>query len=139
MLYIVDISEQCGYTIAQQAALFHSIRPLFSNKPLLIVANKTDAIRPEALPDADKAILAEMGRAAAQASNPGAALCPMLGLCSRWGRSGQPGCKLRTSPRWSQRLWAVSSAARALAGVHAIASAGVFPQYVGQLVWHPGS
>ncbi|KAK9805965.1 hypothetical protein WJX73_009265 [Symbiochloris irregularis] len=63
VLYIVDISEQCGYTIAQQAALFHSIRPLFSNKPLLIVANKTDAIRPEALPDADKAILAEMGRA----------------------------------------------------------------------------
>lgn len=71
VLYIVDISEQCGYTIAQQAALFHSIRPLFSNKPLLIVANKTDAIRPEALPDADKAILADMGRAAAQASNPG--------------------------------------------------------------------
>ena len=40
MLYIVDISEQCGYSIAQQAALFHSIKPLFANKPLLIVANK---------------------------------------------------------------------------------------------------
>ena len=40
VLYILDISEQCGYTIAQQAALFHSIKPLFANKPLLIVANK---------------------------------------------------------------------------------------------------
>ena len=36
----MDISEQCGYSIAQQAALFHSIKPLFANKPLLIVANK---------------------------------------------------------------------------------------------------
>ena len=40
VLYILDISEQCGYSIAQQAALFHSIKPLFANKPLLIVANK---------------------------------------------------------------------------------------------------
>jgi nucleolar GTP-binding protein len=40
VLYILDISEQCGYTIAQQAALFHSIKPLFANKPLLVVANK---------------------------------------------------------------------------------------------------
>ena len=36
----MDISEQCGYSIAQQAALFHSIKPLFANKPLLVVANK---------------------------------------------------------------------------------------------------
>ena len=71
VLYIVDISEQCGFTIAQQAALFHSIRPLFANKPLIIVANKTDAVKPENLPEADKAIIREMGIAAAKASNPG--------------------------------------------------------------------
>jgi nucleolar GTP-binding protein len=41
--YLVDISEQCGYTIAQQAALFHSIKPLFANKPILIVCNKIDS------------------------------------------------------------------------------------------------
>jgi nucleolar GTP-binding protein len=41
-VYMVDISEQCGYTIAQQAALFHSIKPLFANKPILIVCNKID-------------------------------------------------------------------------------------------------
>ena len=43
VLYLVDISEQCGYSLTQQAALFHSIKPLFSNKPVLIVANKIDA------------------------------------------------------------------------------------------------
>lgn len=72
VLYIVDISEQCGYTIAQQAALFHSIRPLFANKPLIIVANKTDVVKPDSLSDADKACIRDMGIAAAKASNPGA-------------------------------------------------------------------
>ncbi|KAJ9523084.1 hypothetical protein QJQ45_023934 [Haematococcus lacustris] len=48
-LYIVDISEQCGYTIAQQAALFHSIKPLFANKPILIICNKIDTRKMEDL------------------------------------------------------------------------------------------
>lgn len=43
VLYVVDISEQCGYTLEAQASLFHSIKPLFINKPLLVVCNKTDA------------------------------------------------------------------------------------------------
>lgn len=81
VLYVVDVSEQCGYTIAQQAALFHSIKPLFSNKPVLIVANKTDARKLEDLPAADLALVHEMGReagrvgagAAAMASGAGAA------------------------------------------------------------------
>ena len=67
----MDISEQCGYTIAQQAALFHSIKPLFSNKPLLVVANKTDAAPLESLSEADKATLQEVVSAAATASNGG--------------------------------------------------------------------
>ena len=71
VLYVMDISEQCGYTIAQQAALFHSIKPLFSNKPLLVVANKTDAAPLSSLSDADKAILQEVVSAAATASNGG--------------------------------------------------------------------
>eukprot|EP00967_Tisochrysis_lutea_P079178 scaffold108187_cov19-Tisochrysis_lutea.AAC.1 len=41
-VYIVDISEECGYTIAQQAALFHSIKALFANKPILVICNKID-------------------------------------------------------------------------------------------------
>jgi nucleolar GTP-binding protein len=42
ILFIIDISEQCGYTIAQQVSLLNSIRPLFSRKPLIVVLNKTD-------------------------------------------------------------------------------------------------
>ncbi|MCL7025564.1 hypothetical protein MKW94_019435 [Papaver nudicaule] len=42
VLFFLDISGSCGYTIAQQAALFHSIKSLFMNKPLIIVCNKTD-------------------------------------------------------------------------------------------------
>lgn len=60
MLYIVDISEQCGHTIQQQAALFHSIKPLFTSKPLMIVLNKIDATLLESLPEEDRAVLKEM-------------------------------------------------------------------------------
>ena len=42
ILYFVDVSENCGYSIAQQVSLFDSIRPLFKNKPLVIITNKTD-------------------------------------------------------------------------------------------------
>lgn len=42
VLFFVDISEQCGYTIEQQSRLYESIRPLFADKQLIIVANKTD-------------------------------------------------------------------------------------------------
>jgi GTP1/Obg family GTP-binding protein len=45
VLYVLDVSEACGYTIAQQAALFHSISPLFASKPLLVVANKVPGSR----------------------------------------------------------------------------------------------
>jgi len=44
ILYVMDLSEQCGHTVAEQIALFESIRPLFANKPLLVVVNKTDII-----------------------------------------------------------------------------------------------
>ncbi|KAH8045742.1 hypothetical protein JL720_16584 [Aureococcus anophagefferens] len=43
VLFFVDVSEQCGYTIEQQSSLFHSIRALFADKQLVLVANKTDA------------------------------------------------------------------------------------------------
>lgn len=80
VLYVMDISEQCGYTIAQQAALFHSIKPLFSNKPLMIVANKTDVAPLTSLSEADHATLKEMVAAAATASN-GGKLCTSNNMC----------------------------------------------------------
>uniref|UniRef100_A0A8B9JI89 Nucleolar GTP-binding protein 1 n=1 Tax=Astyanax mexicanus TaxID=7994 RepID=A0A8B9JI89_ASTMX len=42
VLYVMDPSEQCGHTLSQQFELFSNIRPLFANKPLIIVANKCD-------------------------------------------------------------------------------------------------
>ncbi|KAJ7859650.1 nucleolar GTP-binding protein 1-domain-containing protein [Mycena olivaceomarginata] len=44
VLYFMDLSEQCGYTVAAQCALFHSIKPLFAGKPTVLVLNKTDEI-----------------------------------------------------------------------------------------------
>lgn len=49
VLYFLDISEQCGYPIEQQLKLFESIRPLFANKQVIIIANKIDVIPYESL------------------------------------------------------------------------------------------
>lgn len=45
VLYIMDPSEQCGYSLEAQKSLFDNIKPLFQNKPLLVVANKADIWR----------------------------------------------------------------------------------------------
>lgn len=50
VLYVMDPSEQCGYSIEQQIELFNNIKPLFVNKPLLICTNKVDVVRLEDLP-----------------------------------------------------------------------------------------
>ena len=42
ILFLLDISETCGYTIQQQIDLFSSIKPLFQAKPLVIVLTKSD-------------------------------------------------------------------------------------------------
>eukprot|EP00244_Chara_vulgaris_P008189 TRINITY_DN3137_c0_g1_i1.p1 TRINITY_DN3137_c0_g1~~TRINITY_DN3137_c0_g1_i1.p1 ORF type:complete len:454 (+),score=142.89 TRINITY_DN3137_c0_g1_i1:3-1364(+) len=66
VLFVVDLSGSCGYTIAQQAALFNSIKPLFSNKPLIVACNKVDLAPLESLAAEDRALLEEMGREAAK-------------------------------------------------------------------------
>ncbi|XP_021721829.1 nucleolar GTP-binding protein 1-like [Chenopodium quinoa] len=60
VLFFLDISGSCGYTMAQQAALFHSIKPLFMNKPLIIVCNKTDLLSFDNIPEEDKKLVMEM-------------------------------------------------------------------------------
>lgn len=42
VLFFMDPSETCGYTLAQQISLFKSLVPLFVNKPVILVTNKTD-------------------------------------------------------------------------------------------------
>lgn len=49
VLYFMDLSEQCGYSVEAQINLFSSIRPLFANKLVFLVVNKTDVKKPEDL------------------------------------------------------------------------------------------
>ncbi|KAL4916944.1 P-loop containing nucleoside triphosphate hydrolase protein [Aspergillus aurantiobrunneus] len=49
VMYFMDLSEQCGYSVSDQIKLFHSIRPLFANKIVFVVVNKIDVRRPEDL------------------------------------------------------------------------------------------
>ncbi|KAL1883801.1 hypothetical protein VTK73DRAFT_8337 [Phialemonium thermophilum] len=49
ILYFMDLSEQCGYSVQAQINLYKSIKPLFSGKLVFIVINKIDIKRPEDL------------------------------------------------------------------------------------------
>lgn len=49
LLYFMDLSEQCGYSVQAQVQLFRSIRPLFANKLVFLVINKIDITKPEDL------------------------------------------------------------------------------------------
>lgn len=60
VLFFIDISEMCGYSIAQQVNLLKTIKPLFTNKPLLIVMNKIDIVSPDSLPQETKDLLEEV-------------------------------------------------------------------------------
>lgn len=57
VMYFMDLSEQCGYTVEAQCKLYQSIKPLFANKPTFIVINKIDIVRPEDLDPTRKAML----------------------------------------------------------------------------------
>ncbi|KAG8710614.1 Nucleolar GTP-binding protein 1 [Ceratobasidium sp. 395] len=57
ILYFMDLSERCGYTIEAQVKLFHSIKPLFAGKPTILVINKIDVVRLEDLPDDQRTLV----------------------------------------------------------------------------------
>ena len=71
VMYFMDLSEQCGYTIEaqvnilaysvdhadNQCKLFHSIKPLFLNKPVILVINKIDIVRLADLSPENKAFV----------------------------------------------------------------------------------
>jgi len=60
VLFFVDISEMCGSLLPQQVALFHSIKPLFRNRPLLVLLNKTDLRPLSELSPEEKALIDSM-------------------------------------------------------------------------------
>jgi nucleolar GTP-binding protein len=57
VLYFIDISEECGFPISAQVALFESIKPLFSNKELIVVVNKIDVIGLDAISPENQALI----------------------------------------------------------------------------------
>ncbi|XP_070830650.1 GTP-binding protein 4 [Chaetodon trifascialis] len=60
VLYVMDVSEQCGHTLQEQLELFNNIRPLFANKPLIIVANKCDVKKINELSEENQKIFADL-------------------------------------------------------------------------------
>lgn len=60
VLYVMDISEQCGHTLDEQIHLYESIKPLFANKPLMVVLNKVDIMKLNDLDEAHKASMANI-------------------------------------------------------------------------------
>lgn len=57
VLYFMDLSEQCGFSIEAQVKLFHSIKPLFANKSVMVVMNKSDIIKVEDLEESSQELL----------------------------------------------------------------------------------
>lgn len=78
VLYFMDLSEQCGYTVEAQVRvvahnlsliynafflqckLFHSIKPLFNGKPTMLVINKIDVTRLEDLTPENRTLVQEI-------------------------------------------------------------------------------
>lgn len=56
----MDLSEQCGYSVEAQCKLFQSIKPLFANKPTMLVMNKIDVTRLEDLSPENRALVEEI-------------------------------------------------------------------------------
>lgn len=59
ILFFIDPSEQCGYSLEKQLSLFKSIAPLFANKPIIVVANKTDLGWEEELDESGRKLMDE--------------------------------------------------------------------------------
>ncbi|KAH8373617.1 hypothetical protein KR200_008943 [Drosophila serrata] len=60
VLYFMDISEQCGHSLEEQVKLFESIKPLFTNKPLILAINKVDILTPDDLPAERREIITKL-------------------------------------------------------------------------------
>lgn len=57
VLYVIDSSETCGVALEDQINLFKNLKPLFVNKPLLVVNNKMDILKLENLSNEKKELI----------------------------------------------------------------------------------
>lgn len=60
VLFFIDGSEQCGYSVEEQVKLFKSIKPLFTNKPVLLVYSKADIVKFDQLPQEKKVFIDQL-------------------------------------------------------------------------------
>ena len=59
ILYFVDLSGQCTYTLEEQLSLYRNIHPLFVGKPLFLVCTKRDVLKYEELAPQEKQMIDE--------------------------------------------------------------------------------
>ncbi|KAJ1783347.1 Nucleolar GTP-binding protein 1, partial [Coemansia sp. RSA 2399] len=57
VMFFIDLSGQCGYSIQEQVSLFNSIKPLFANKPTLLVISKIDICTLDDVSAEDRALI----------------------------------------------------------------------------------
>lgn len=57
ILFMVDVSENCGNSVKDQLKLFESLKPLFAKKPVTLLLNKVDICPIEKLDEETKALL----------------------------------------------------------------------------------
>lgn len=62
VIYVMDLSGQCGHGIEEQIQLFENIRPLFSQKPLLVALNKTDIVTLEELSEEERGAIGKLSQ-----------------------------------------------------------------------------
>jgi len=60
VIFIIDLSPHCKYSIADQCHLFRSLKPLYIKKPVLVVCNKTDLRRVSQLSPEDQQNIASL-------------------------------------------------------------------------------
>ena len=60
IIYMLDISGTCGYSIEQQVNLFHSLHDIFENRPIVVVLTKTDLVNPASLPQEEQEMIQSM-------------------------------------------------------------------------------
>ncbi|KAI5185242.1 nucleolar GTP-binding protein [Nematocida homosporus] len=60
VLYFIDVSETCGYSIECQLGLFRSLSPLFEGKPVVFILSKSDAKRISELPSETQTLIKEL-------------------------------------------------------------------------------
>lgn len=59
-LYFIDLSPFSNYSIQQQCKLFYSLKPLFNNKPIIIILNKCDLRKFDQLSNDEKNLIKQL-------------------------------------------------------------------------------